>query len=100
MKTLTEVTKLVTFILTEVEDTRSSDMKLYEIVCETLNPDAMRKPFCYVITHLHDLGLPPFESVRRARQKAQAKNPALKPCDTVALFRAENEKAFEEFAIS
>lgn len=98
-KTLLSTQALVKFILENCPETRDSDTKLYMIVCESLNRDALRKPFCYVITHLHELGLPPFETVRRARQKIQAKCPELCPCDTVALFRAENEKAFEEFAI-
>lgn len=98
-KTLITTRSLVKFILENCPETRDSDNKLYMTVCESLNRDALRKPFCYVITHLHELGLPPFETVRRARQHVQKKCPELRPCDTVAIFRAENEKAFEEFAI-
>ena len=91
---------IVKFVLENCEKARNSDMELYLIICETLNPTAYRKPFFYVISHLEELGLPPFETVRRTRQRVQAKHPELRPCDTVALFRAENEKAFEEFAIN
>ena len=98
-KTLLSTQALVKFILENCPEARDSDTKLYMVVCESLNRDALRKPFCYVITHLHELGLPPFVTVRRAREKLQAKCPDLRPGDTVAIFRAENEKAFEEFAI-
>lgn len=46
-----------------------------------------------------DMGVPPFETVRRARQHAQAKNPELAANDTVQQYRRENEAAYYAFAL-
>jgi len=43
-------------------------------------------------------GLPPFESVRRSRQKAQEKNPALAALPEVEAVRIAEEEKFREFA--
>jgi hypothetical protein len=44
------------------------------------------------------MGIPPFETVRRARQKAQAENPELKGTKVEA--RREAEEKYLEFARS
>lgn len=97
---LYEIKEQVNQILEENENARNSDNKLYIEVCNRVNPSALRLPFADVIGNLADYNLPPFESVRRARQKLQAAHPELRPCDEVALLRAENETAYEEFAIN
>lgn len=95
---LFEIKSLVKEILEENEDARNSDNTLYAEICYRHNPSAMRLPFEEVIRYLDGYGLPPFESVRRARQKLQAERPDLRPNDEVALFRAENETAYKEFS--
>ena len=55
-------------------------------------------PFCQVMAHRKELGLPVFESVRRSRQKVQAAHPELAACDEVAAFRDENEQKYRAYA--
>ncbi len=97
---LYETKALVKEILEVNESTRNSDSELYVEVCYAINPRAMRMPFEEVALNLSQLGLPPFESVRRARQKAQAENPSLRANEEITYWRAENELAYEEFAIN
>lgn len=99
-KKLYETKALVKRILEENEGARNSDNELYIELCYRVNPSAMRLPFEEVIANLARLGLPPFESVRRSRQKLQADCPNLRANDEVELYRAENETAYEEFAIN
>jgi hypothetical protein len=94
---LYETKALVKQVLEENERTRNSDNELYVEICYRVNPSVMRLPFEDVIGNLASFGLPPFESVRRSRQKLQEERPDLRPCDEVALFRAENEMFYEEF---
>ena len=95
---LYETKELVKQVLEENERARNSDNELYILVCNKINPHVLYMPFCDVLRQLEEHSLPPFESVRRARQKIQAERPDLRPCDEVALFRAENETAYQEFA--
>ena len=89
---------LVKQVLEENEKARNSDNELYMEICRRINPHVFFKPFVEVISNLDIYGLPPFETVRRTRQKLQSERPDLRPCDEVALFRAENETAYKEFA--
>lgn len=98
MKNLKNIKELVKSILENSPETRSSDMLLYFRVCQIKNSGALDIPFGAVITNLDRFYLPPFESVRRTRQKVQAECPHLAPCKKVEEFRAENEVAFREFA--
>lgn len=95
---LYETKALVKQILEADERARNSDNELYLQVCRVLNPLAFSVPFAEVISNLDRYGLPPFETVRRTRQKIQQEHPELRPCDEVALFRAENEEIYKEFA--
>ena len=95
---LYETKELVKQVLEENEAARNSDNELYAEICYRVNPSVMRLPFEEVIRYLAGYGLPPFESVRRARQKLQAECPDLRANDEVGLFRAENETAYKEFA--
>lgn len=89
---------LVKSILEQNEAARSSDMVLYYEVCWRLNARSLEDAFGWVITHLEDLHLPPFESVRRSRQKVQAECPHLAASPEVEMFRAGNEEEYREFA--
>ena len=98
---MTEIRKtaaLVWDVLKEHPQSRNSDMLLYLKVCETINPEALKMPLCTVLPSLKEYGLPPFETVRRARQKIQAVLPYLGSNEKVASFRGEREKDFREFA--
>ena len=96
---LSSTKALVKEILEENEQARNSDMILYYEVCKRLNRDVLRQPFGIVVLDLEKFGLPPFESVRRSRQKVQAECPYLAPSDKVREFRAENEEAYRKFAL-
>ena len=96
--TLRKTKALVKQILEENPQARNSDNELYIQICNKLNPSICFAPFGEVVCNLNEYGLPPFETVRRSRQKVQEEHPELRPCDEVALYRAENETAYEEFA--
>ncbi len=89
---------LVKSILEQNEATRNSDMILYYEVCRHLNKAALLVDFGWAITHLEELKLPPFESVRRSRQKVQEECPYLAADDMVQVYRAENEQEYIDFA--
>lgn len=95
---LKNIKALVEHILKNVPATRSSDMRLYYEVCSCANPGALEECFGDVIMNLDSLNLPPFESVRRSRQKVQAEHPELAADDVVQVFRAENEQEYRDFA--
>jgi hypothetical protein len=93
---------LVKHILEEDQKARNSDSYLYLKVIEHI---ADHKGFNlweltvpYFLKYMTDYGFPPFESVRRTRQKLQAEYPELSANRKVAAQRAENEEAFRDFA--
>lgn len=94
--------ELVRSILEKSEQCRNSDSFLYFAVLKAvgdrkgLDIDSMSIP--YFMLNLHGTAFPGFETVRRARQKLQAEYPHLRASDAVEGFRADNEKAFREFA--
>ena len=93
---------LVKVILEEDQRARNSDSYLYFQVLKRLGKE---KNFCldYVsvttfLLYMSEWGFPPFESVRRTRQKLQADFPELAANREIEAYRAENEEAFREFA--
>ena len=93
---------LVKAILEADERTRNSDSFLYFKVIEYIEQEKgepmLGMTVDHFLTHINELPVPPFESVRRTRQKVQAEFPHLAACDKVAEYRAENEEAYREFA--
>jgi hypothetical protein len=51
----------------------------------------------YFLLNKKRLGFPPFETVRRSRQKLQRKFPELRANKEVAEQRADNETAYRQF---
>ncbi len=98
MNKLKNTKELVKSVLEQDEKTRSSDMRLYYEVCKRVNPTALEYDFGMAILNLDVLHLPPFESVRRSRQKVQAECPHLAASPEIQIFRAENEETFREFS--
>lgn len=99
---LRNTTALVKAILEEDKQARNSDSFLYFQVLKRLGKDK-NLDLDYVsvtvfLLNMSEWGFPPFESVRRARQKLQAEFPELSANKTVAAHRAENEEAFRQFA--
>ena len=95
---LKQTKQLVSFILSKYEDARNSDMILYLRVCEIRNERALTMPFYEVLQNLKELNLPPFESVRRARQKIQEENAVFDADEIIQKYRAENETEYRDFA--
>ena len=98
------ITALVKEILEKDEQARNSDSLLYLRVLrkveqeqrETLNGITVVD---FLLNYQGKI-YPPFESVRRARQKLQRAYPELDACEEVQEYRAENEAAMYEYARS
>ena len=95
---------LVKTILEEDQRARNSDNYLYSKVIEYI---AEQKQLCpplsdidilHYLLHMKDYGFPPFESVRRTRQKLQAAFPELAASKAVADQRADNETDYRNFS--
>jgi hypothetical protein len=104
MKQLKQTTKLVKDILQDDKQARNSDSFLYMKVLTAIGAekdiDIHSMPITVFLLNIREYGFPPFESVRRARQKIQAKHPELAACDAVRAFRGENEAKYREYARS
>lgn len=103
MKNKLKTTKnLVKSILEQNKQTRSSDSYLYLKVIEhygkEYNTDICSMPIIDFLNGGCDIPVPPFESVRRSRQKVQAECPHLAASPEVEIFRAENEDVYRDFA--
>lgn len=103
MTDLQTVIGLVKSILEKDEKCRNSDSFLYlQVLTEVGNQkgiDIEKMSIPHFFLHLHGSGLPPFESVRRARQKVQAAHPELAACERVTGYRADNELEYRAFAV-
>ena len=103
-KDLKTTTALVQAILEEDEKARNSDSYLYlrvlNMVAEKEHIDLNKIHVIDFLLNLHKSPFPPFESVRRTRQRVQEKNPHLAPCKVVEEYRAEKEEEFVEYARS
>ena len=104
MDNLTKLSELVYDILVKNEKARNSDTYLYYIVCnEKLRSnghDISKITLADSLLRREELGLPPFESVRRTRQKIQHDNQELAGSKAVEAFRSKNEKEYREYARS
>lgn len=98
MKNIVRTSDIVKRVLEQVPDTRNSDDLLYWIVCERINPIIKGLTFGRVLVLRKELGLPPFESVRRARQKIQQHFPELAGNAEVETQRNLNEEAVRDYA--
>ena len=99
---LKNTTALVKAILEEDQKARNSDSHLYlkviEHIADQKGYDIWNFKVPYFLEYMTVYGFPPFESVRRSRQKLQAEYPELSANRKVAEQRAENEEAFRQFA--
>ena len=102
MSELKNVTKIVRSILEEDKQARNSDSVLYLKVLETiaekkgLNLYAFSVP--YFLDNMKFYGFPPFESVRRTRQKIQQHYPELSADGRVAEMRLVKEEEYRDYA--
>ena len=101
---LSTTTDLVRELLTNEPQTRNSDNYLYLRVLQTVGKqrgvDINNMPVLRFLLHSKQYGLPPFESVRRSRQKLQEHNPELASNSNVEAQREVNEEIFREYARS
>lgn len=104
MENLYTCQRLVKEILTEDPQTRNSDSFLYFKVLKKLGTirgiDIDKMSITHFLLNMKEYNFPPFESVRRSRQKIQAECPELAGAERVMAMRAEREKEFREFARS
>jgi hypothetical protein len=102
MNNLQTTKKLVLDVLVNNPQARNSDNYLYYIICkgqlEKQGLDIEKISLSKALLNRKAYGLPPFESVRRTRQKAQEKNPMLAALPEVEVARIEEEAKFREFA--
>lgn len=95
---------LVKAILETDQEARNSDNYLYSKVIEYIAEQKQLPPLSgvdvlsYLRQYMKDYDFPPFESVRRSRQKLQAAFPELASSKAVADQRADNEAKYREFA--
>jgi len=95
MEKLIDVQKKVEGILMTSPKTRDSDDLLYFEIIESINPGLTAKE---VFTNRESHGLPPYETVRRARQKLQADRPDLRGTIRTQIHRKEKEEQFLAYA--
>ena len=97
-------TELVRELLTNEPQTRNSDNYLYLRVLQKVGQqrgvDINNMPVLRFFLHLSQYGFPPFESVRRSRQKLQEHNPELASNSDVKAQRELNEEVFRDYARS
>lgn len=79
LKEINNVKEVVRQILVENEEARENDDLLYLLVCQEM----CEKPLCEIslvdaFMHRKELNLPPYESVRRTRQRWQESCPVLR----------------------
>lgn len=103
MNELKNVTDLVKTILKADEKARNNDSFLYLRVLQYYacanGIDLKRATVEWFFQNRDGWGFPPPESVRRARQKLQAKYPELAACERVREKRMEKEREYRAYAL-
>lgn len=92
------VEKLVKQALERNKSAREDDHLLYIEVVYIIDPALVNVNFKMNFMNARNLGLPPFESVSRARRKLQEKYPELRANRIVENARIEKQIEFEEYA--
>lgn len=104
MTDLKTITGLVKHILETCPETRYSDNNLYyQVLKRTAKENGFSlagMTVAHFLEHMYQYGFPPFESVRRARQKVQRKYPELAAGGKVAEARNELETVYRDYARS
>ena len=100
---LMTTTNIVKKLLEDDPQTRNSDSYLYlkvlGVVEKEKNISVNQVPVKKFLIHMGEWGFPPFESVRRSRQKLQSLFPELSAKPEIKAARKENEKAVKEYAV-
>lgn len=94
--------KLVHELLIAEPECRNSDNHLYLRVLETVGKrngvDIHTLTVPAFLHNMYSMKFPPFESVRRSRQKIQEHNEELRATDTVEAFREVLEEEYRDYA--
>lgn len=98
MKNLQNIKAMVKAVLEEEPQTRNSDSLLYLHVLKKVGDNLLSMSVRDFLANMGESDAPPFESVRRTRQKVQAEYPWLAASPKVGEFRTENEQIYKEFA--
>lgn len=77
---------------------RDDDHLLYIEVVYIIDPGLVNVNFMMNFKNARSLGLPPFETVSRARRKLQEKYPELRATSKVENARKEKQMEFEEYS--
>lgn len=92
------VENLVKQALIKNKSARDDDHLLYIEVVYIIDPGLVNVNFVMNFKNARQLGLPPFESVSRARRKLQEKYPELRATTKVENARKEKQMEFEEYS--
>lgn len=92
------VEKLVHQALLKNKSARNDDHLLYIEVIYLIDPALVNVNFMMNFKNARNLGLPPFESVSRARRKLQEKYSELRAINEVENARKNKQIEFEEYA--
>ena len=90
----------VEMLLEEYPATRNDDGLLYYMMCKRANPAVTGMSFGMVIQNMGTLGIPNYESVRRARQKLQEHKPELRASARTTDERFKRYKEMRAYAQS
>ena len=102
MHELKKVSQVVKAVLEADERARNSDHYLYlkvlQIMAEPKGININEMPVAVFLLRCNSMLLPPFETVRRTRQKTQEKYPELAASEKVRGHRKANEETFRAYA--
>lgn len=102
MDEIRNTAKLVKEALEKYPQARNSDSYLYYVICRdklsAMGLDIDRVSLSNGLLYRDSYSLPPFETVRRTRQKLQSQYPELASDPEVECARLENQKEFLEYA--
>lgn len=90
--------KIVTDVLERVPAARDDDYILYARILAEYRPDIARMDVIAAFYQHGEIGMPSYEGITRARRKVQKRRPDLRPSKSAAERKAENEKAYREWA--
>lgn len=94
------VESLVGLVLVSCPSTRDNDDVLYYHVLKALGMDGHTTVEEFLLDTRKSEGYPPFETVRRTRQKLQAEFPDLQGTRSTKEKRKEAEEEFRAYAVS
>ena len=90
----------VKHIMQDNPEARNNDGLLIAMVDIGIRPEVGSMPYAEVMRNRTALGLPPCESIRRSRQKAQETTPGLASNKRVQQLREKNREEIEDFVRS